>query len=46
MPIDGVARRLSKFCIVSQWMENGNMLKYLVTHPGANRLRLVSLTHW
>ena len=30
--------------MVSQWMENGHLLRYLKKHPGANRLELVSLT--
>ena len=34
----------NKFCMVSPWMENGNVLSYTRKNPEANRLRLVSLT--
>jgi serine/threonine protein kinase len=32
--------------MVAQWMPGGNMLGYVKSHPGANRLELVSLKHW
>ena len=33
-----------QFCMVSPWMENGNVLSYTRKNPEANRLRLVSIT--
>lgn len=43
--IEGVAPALHPFCIVSQWMENGNMKQYIVKYGGVDRLKLVSLMH-
>ena len=33
----------NQFCMVSPWMENGNILSYTRKTPEANRVRLVSL---
>ena len=41
LTIEGVARDLFKFCMVSQWMDNGELLKYAIKNPGVNRLDLV-----
>jgi len=41
MSIEGVAPKLFEFCMVSKWMENGNLSQYVAKHPGANRLELV-----
>ncbi|KAF9642156.1 hypothetical protein BDM02DRAFT_3070496, partial [Thelephora ganbajun] len=41
LSIEGVAPNLFEFCMVSQWMPNGNMLKYMEQYPGANRLELL-----
>ena len=46
LSIEGVAPKLFEFCMVSQWMENGDMLPYLEKFPGANRLDLVNSTRW
>jgi hypothetical protein len=55
LSIEGVAPELFKFCMVSEWMENGNLLDYVVKHPGVDRLQLVrfcdllayqSYAHW
>jgi hypothetical protein len=46
LSIQGVAPNLFQFCMVSQWMPNGEILEYVGKYPGANRLELVSLTHW
>lgn len=41
--IEGVAPDLFECCMVSRWMENGNMSEYLNHYPGhINRLELVS----
>ena len=32
----------NQFCMVSPWMENGNILNYTRKYPEVNRLRLVS----
>jgi len=47
MSIEGVAAKSFKFgfSMVSQWMENGNLLEYMTKYPGANRLDLVGLAH-
>ena len=44
LSIEGVARDLFEFGMVSQWMENGDLLSYALKHPGANRLELVRLS--
>jgi hypothetical protein len=41
LSIEGVAPKLFEFCMVSQWMPNGNILGYVKKYPGANRLELV-----
>ena len=41
LSIEGVARDLAEFSMVSQWMDNGNMPNYVIMHPGVNRLGLV-----
>lgn len=38
----GASTRQNQFCMVSPWMENGNILNYTRKAPEANRLRLVS----
>ena len=45
LSIEGVAPGLFEFCMVSQWMLNGDMLAYVAQHPGVNRLELVRLTY-
>ena len=37
----GASMNQSQFCMVSPWMENGNVLNYTRKNPEANRLRLV-----
>ena len=42
--IEGVAPDLFPCCMVSRWMENGNMLEYLNQYQGhIDRLDLVSI---
>ena len=41
LAIEGVARDLFQFSMVSRWMENGDLLKYVKANPGVNRLDLV-----
>ena len=45
LAIEGVAPRVNEYCMVSEWMEYGNILQYLIKHPGAKRLQLVVLIH-
>ena len=44
LPFCGVLMNQNQFCMVSPWMENGNVLSYTRKSPEANRLRLVRLT--
>jgi len=41
MTIEGVAPKLFKYCMVSPWMEGGNMLEYVRKYPKVDRLGLV-----
>ena len=41
LSIEGVVRSLFEFGMVSQWMDNGDMLSYAIRYPGVNRLGLV-----
>ena len=41
LSIEGVAPRLFEFCMVSRWMENGNILSFVTKYPAVNRLELV-----
>ena len=44
--IEGAARSVfntSDYCMVSQWMNNEDILKYVTQHPRTNRLELVRL---
>ena len=45
LSIEGVAPMLFSYCMVSQWMANGNMMEYVIKYPGVNRLELVDPTH-
>ena len=45
LSIEGVAPKLFEFCMVSQWMAGGDMLRYIERHPDVNRLGLVGLIH-
>lgn len=45
LTIEGVAPKLFEFCMVSQWMANGNLLQYVKMHTGASRLELVSIAN-
>ena len=43
VPFLGIAQSKTPFlCMVSSWMENGNLAMFLKKQPGANRLDLVS----
>ena len=39
--MEGVAPNVLKFCVVSQWMHNGNVLSYVTRNQGVDRLELV-----
>lgn len=39
----GASMNASRFCVVSPWVENGDVLSYTRKNPETNRLRLVSL---
>lgn len=41
LSVEGVAPGLFEFCIVSKWMDNGNILSYLKSYPGVNRMDLL-----
>jgi len=41
LSIEGVAPELFAFCMVSQWMEHGNVLNYVNRYPEVNRLELL-----
>ncbi|KAF9643164.1 kinase-like protein [Thelephora ganbajun] len=41
LSIEGVAPKLFKFCMVSQWMERGNILEYVRKYPEVDRLELL-----
>lgn len=42
LPVFGLYRYNSQLCLVSPWMENGDLEDYLKRHTNANRLFLVS----
>lgn len=41
MPLMGVTMDARQFAMVSEWMVNGNINKYIVAHSEANRFELV-----
>lgn len=41
LPVIEVSKGMSPLCIMSPWMENGNIAQYTKANPGANRLMLV-----
>jgi len=41
LSIEGVAPKLFEFCMVSRWMENGNILSFVTKYPAVNRLELM-----
>ncbi|KAJ7174577.1 kinase-like domain-containing protein, partial [Mycena filopes] len=41
LPFFGLFYREERLCLVSPWMENGNILQYLIKHPGVARLPLI-----
>lgn len=43
LPLIGVSMSKTRFVMVSGWMENGSINEFIETHPGADRLELVSL---
>jgi hypothetical protein len=43
--IEGAAPDLFQCCMVSKWMEHGNMLQYLNRYQQVDRLELVSTVH-
>lgn len=44
LTIEGVARHLFEFGMVSKWMENGDLLNYVGKNPEVDRLDLVCLS--
>ena len=42
LPFVGVSLKPPLFSIISERMENGNVMNFIKTHPNYNRLRLVS----
>ncbi|KAF9789413.1 kinase-like domain-containing protein [Thelephora terrestris] len=41
LSIEGVAPKAFEFCMVSRWMEHGDILAYVRRYPGVNRLDLL-----
>lgn len=41
VPVFGANADFAEFCVVSPWMPEGELLKYLEKHPGANRVEIV-----
>ncbi|KAJ7138852.1 kinase-like domain-containing protein [Mycena filopes] len=41
LPFFGLCYRDMRLCLVSPWMENGNIMEYLSKHPGVARLPLI-----
>jgi serine/threonine protein kinase len=41
VPFIGVIYKPSRFCIITMWMDNGDVLKYVNTHPDTSRISLV-----
>lgn len=42
LPLLGVTMDETRFVMVSEWMENGNINQFLKKNPGVDRLDLVS----
>lgn len=42
LPFYGISARVSDFCMVFPWYENGNIMEYLKKQPDADRFALVS----
>ena len=45
LPFYGASMSDNRFCMVSPWMDSGNIIGYSRKNPEANRLRLVSLVY-
>lgn len=43
LPLIGVTMSETQFSMTSDWMVNGNINKFVKTHPDANRLELVGI---
>ena len=41
LPLIGVSMSENRFAMVSEWMPNGNINKFVKAHPEVNRFRLV-----
>ncbi|KAJ7176780.1 kinase-like domain-containing protein [Mycena filopes] len=41
LPFFGLFYREKRLCLASPWMENGNIMQYLIKHPGVARLPLI-----
>jgi hypothetical protein len=37
----GVSPKLFPLCVITEWMDDGNIMGFTAKHPEANRLRLV-----
>jgi serine/threonine protein kinase len=46
LPLIGVATSPFKFCMVSPWMENGDVISYLKSDSPVNSIRIVSSRHF
>ena len=41
LSIEGVDPKLFELCMISRWMDGGDVLRYLKNYPGTDRLELV-----
>ena len=43
LPLLGATKYSDTLTMVSEWMENGTIMDFIVAHPGTNRLKLASV---
>ena len=43
LPLLGATKSSDTLTMVSEWMENGTIMDFIVAHPGTNRLKLASV---
>lgn len=41
LPTFGAAPEIAEFCVISPWMEGGDLHKHLFNYPGVNRVSIV-----
>lgn len=45
LPLVGARKASHSLIMVSEWMEHGTIMDFIIAHPETNRLRLVSIFH-